>query len=58
MLSMDSYTVALDGYKGLMKGKPIVISGWKNWLGTKLVRFIPRPLPAKLIKKVQQKRGN
>jgi len=55
---MDSYTVALDGYKGLMKGKPIVISGWKNWLGTKLVRFIPRPLPAKLIKKVQQKRGN
>jgi short-subunit dehydrogenase len=58
MLSMDSYKVALDGYKGLMKGRSIVISGWKNWLGTKLVRFIPRPLPAKLIKKVQQKRGN
>jgi hypothetical protein len=57
MLSMDSQTVALDGYKGLMKGKPLVISGWKNWLGTQLVRFIPRPLPARLIKKVQQKRG-
>ncbi len=57
ILSMDSYTVALDGYKGLMKGKPIVISGWKNWLGTKLVQIIPRPLPARLIKKIQQKRG-
>jgi len=57
ILSMDSHTVALDGYKGLMKGKPLVISGWKNWLGTQLVRFIPRPYPARLIKKVQQKRG-
>ncbi|MGD1046155.1 MAG: SDR family oxidoreductase [Bacteroidota bacterium] len=57
MLSMDPYTVALDGYKGLMKGKPLIISGWKNWLGTQLVRIIPRPLPARLVKKVQQKRG-
>jgi uncharacterized protein len=56
MLSMDSRTVALDGYKGLMKGKPLVISGWKNWLGTQLVHFIPRPLPARLVKKIQQKR--
>jgi short-subunit dehydrogenase len=56
-LSMDSHTVALDGYKGLMKGKSRVISGWKNWLGTQLVRFIPRPFPARLVKIVQQKRG-
>jgi short-subunit dehydrogenase len=57
MLSMDSPTVALDGYKGLMNGKPLVIPGWKNWLGTQLVRFIPRPFPARLVKMVQQKRG-
>jgi short-subunit dehydrogenase len=57
ILSMDPRTVALDGYKGLMKGKPLVISGWKNWLGTQLIRFIPRPFPARLVKKVQQKRG-
>ena len=57
MLSMDSHTVALDGYKGLMNGKPLVIPGWKNWLGTQLVRFIPRPFPARLVKMVQQKRG-
>jgi short-subunit dehydrogenase len=56
MLSMVSQRVALDGYKGLMKGKPLVISGWRNWIGAHLVRFIPRPLPAKLVKTVQQKR--
>jgi short-subunit dehydrogenase len=56
-LSMDSRTVALDGYKGLMKGKPLVVSGWKNWLGTQLVRFLPRTLPGKLVKTIQQKRG-
>jgi uncharacterized protein len=56
LLSMDSQTVALDGYKGLMKGKPLVISGWKNRLGVQLIRFMPRPLPAKIIEKVQQQR--
>ncbi len=58
MLSMDSRTVALDGYKGLMKEKTLVISGWKNWLGTQLVRFMPRQIPAKIVKRIQHKRGN
>jgi short-subunit dehydrogenase len=58
ILSMNSRAVALDGYKGFMKGNPLVFSGWKNWLGTHLVRFMPRPLPARLIKKVQQNRGS
>jgi uncharacterized protein len=56
LLSMDSHVVALEGYKGLMKGKPLVVTGWKNWLGTQLVRFMPRPIPARLVKKFQQKR--
>ncbi len=56
--SMDASDVALDGYKGLMKEKQLVISGWKNWLGTQLVRFLPRILPGKLMKSVQQKRGS
>jgi uncharacterized protein len=57
ILSMNSRAVALDGYKGLMKGKPLVISGWKNWAGMQFVRFMPRPLPARLVKKIQQRRG-
>jgi uncharacterized protein len=55
--SMEASIVALDGYKGLMKGKPLVISGRKNWLGTQLVRFVPRTFPGKIVKRIQQKRG-
>jgi short-subunit dehydrogenase len=57
MLSMDSHTVALDGYKGLMKRKPLVISGWRNRFGIQLVRFMPRSLPGRIVKIVQHKRG-
>jgi uncharacterized protein len=57
VLSMDARTVALDGYRGLMKGKPLVVSGWKNRLGTQILRFVPRHLPRKLVMRVQQKRG-
>jgi uncharacterized protein len=56
--SMKASIVALDGYKGLMKGRPLVISGWRNWLGTQLVRFLPRTIPGKMIKSIQKKRGN
>jgi uncharacterized protein len=57
LLSMDASAVALQGYKGLMKGRPLVITGWKNWLGTQIVRLLPRTLPGRLVKFVQQKRG-
>src|SRR5207245_1079323 len=32
MRPMDAKTVARDGYRGLMKGKPLVIYGFRNWL--------------------------
>ena len=57
LMSMNASTVAMDGYKGLMKGKSLVVSGWRNRLGTQLIRFLPRKLPMRLIKKVQQQRG-
>src|ERR1039457_7506823 len=37
---MDARTVAEDGYRALMAGKPVVISGFKNWLGGQSVRFL------------------
>ncbi len=40
--AMDVKTVAADGYRGLMKGKTLVISGMKNWLVAESVRFAPR----------------
>jgi uncharacterized protein len=39
---MDAKTVARDGYRGLMKGKTLVISGMRNWLLTESLRLSPR----------------
>jgi len=56
VLSMNASTVAMEGYKGLMKGKELVIPGRANWFGAELVRLLPRTLPGKLVKSVQRKR--
>ncbi len=39
---MDAKTVAADGYRALMAGKTLEISGFKNWLVAESVRFAPR----------------
>lgn len=39
---MDAATVARDGYRALMKGKPLVISGVRNRLLTESLRLSPR----------------
>lgn len=49
---MDAKTVARDGYRGLMAGKPLVISGFRNWLLAESVRFSPRRLVTAISRKV------
>ena len=49
---MDAKTVACDGYRGLMAGKVIVISGFRNWLLAESVRFSPRRLVTAVSRKV------
>jgi len=39
---MDAATVARDGYRALMKGKPLVISGIRNRLLMESLRVSPR----------------
>jgi uncharacterized protein len=39
---MSAKTVAQDGYRALMKGKPLVISGLRNWLLAESLRISPR----------------
>src|SRR5215470_4388431 len=51
---MDARTVAEDGYRGLMAGKPVVISGFKNWLVAQSVRFSPRRLVVAVARKLQE----
>jgi len=53
--SMDASTVAEDGYRGLMAGKRVVISGFKNWLLAQSVRFSPRKLVTAIARKTQER---
>ena len=39
---MSAERVARDGYRGLMAGRTVVISGVQNWLAAESVRFAPR----------------
>ena len=49
---MDAKTVARDGYRGLMAGKTLVISGFRNWLEAESVRFSPRKLVTAVSRKL------
>jgi short-subunit dehydrogenase len=49
---MDAKTVAGDGYRALMAGKTLVISGLRNWLLAEATRFGPRKLVTKISRKV------
>jgi uncharacterized protein len=49
---MDAQTVARDGYRGLMAGKALVISGFRNWLLAEATRFGPRKLVTAISRKV------
>src|SRR5271157_2820436 len=52
--SMDARTVAEDGYRALMAGKPVVISGFKNWLMAESVRLAPRRMVTAIARKTQE----
>ena len=52
--SMDARTVAEDGYRGLVAGNPVVISGFKNWLVAQSVRFSPRSMVTAIARKIQE----
>jgi uncharacterized protein len=53
---MDSKTVARDGYRALMRGKPLVISGFKNWLLAESLRISPRRLVTAISGKIIEPR--
>lgn len=48
---VESYPVALAGYKAIMKGKAIIIPGAVN----KIITFLPRILPRFLVRKLVDK---
>jgi short-subunit dehydrogenase len=52
---MDAKTVAGDGYRGMMAGKTLVISGFRNWLVAESVRFSPRKLVTAISRRLLDK---
>jgi hypothetical protein len=54
--AMDAHTVAEDGYRALLAGKPVVISGFKNWLLAESIRFSPRRLVTAIARSIQKER--
>ena len=49
---MNAATVARDGYRGLMAGKTLVISGFRNWVLAEAIRLSPRKLVTAISRKV------
>jgi uncharacterized protein len=53
--AMNVGVVARDGYRGLMAGRTVVISGAQNWLLAESVRFAPRKLVTAISRWVAEK---
>ncbi len=53
---MDSNTVAKEGYRGMMHGETIVITGAMNKLMAFATKLTPRSMSTKLIKRIQAAR--
>jgi short-subunit dehydrogenase len=53
---MDAGQVAEAGYRGLMKGKTLIVPGYFNKISSQIHRFVPRRLIVKLIYNIQKKR--
>lgn len=47
--------VAEYGYKAMMQGKRVAIHGFKNKILSNSVRFVPRKLSVKIVRKIQEK---
>lgn len=52
--AMNAADVAAAGYDGMMRGKRIVIPGIKNRVMAASVRFAPRRLVTKIVRKIQE----
>ncbi len=52
--AMDAGKVALDGYRAVMEGRTLAISGAQNWLVVQSTRFAPRKLVTAVSRWVSQ----
>ncbi|MBV8858718.1 MAG: SDR family oxidoreductase [Acidobacteria bacterium] len=55
---MDARTVAVEGYRGLLAGKTVVIPGFRNNLLARSIGLFPRNLVTKVVRGIQEKRSH
>ena len=55
---MSARSVAVEGYRGMLSGKTIVIPGLRNRLLASGYRFAPRGLITKVVRGIQERRGD
>ncbi len=53
---MDARTVAVEGYRGMLAGKAVVIPGLRNNLLARSIGLFPRGLVTKVVRRIQEKR--
>ncbi len=53
---MDAQTVARLGYRGLMAGKAVVVTGFINKVLTLLARLTPRGVARRAVRMMQERR--
>jgi short-subunit dehydrogenase len=52
----DAESVARAGYRALMRGQPVAIVGFTNWMLAESIRFTPRSVVRALVYKLQERR--
>jgi len=55
---MSARSVAVEGYRGMLSGKTIVIPGFRNRLLASGYRFAPRGLITKIVRGIQERKGD
>ena len=55
---MSARSVAVEGYRGMLSGKTIVIPGFRNQLLASGYRFAPRSLITKIVRGIQERKGD
>ena len=56
--AMNARDVAEAGYRGMFKGKTIVIPGFRNALVARAVGFMPRGMVTKVVRGIQERRNH
>jgi hypothetical protein len=51
---MSAAAVARIGYRALMSGRRLVVTGWKNRIGTFLMRLMPRIVLSAVVARLQR----